>query len=124
MLKSKFALPFMALALVAAKAPPPAPAQPALPIIAPAEIAQDPNNLLKLTLSNGGQVVVPAYGPPITLSRVPRDVAAGGLHDLGGRRIYVSRGIGMERIQAPRLRLFCPPEISVLTLTSGAPPAR
>jgi len=75
--------------------------------------------------THGGQVVVPGYGPPITLSRVPRAVAAGGLHELDGRRIYVSRGIGMERIQAPRLRLFCPPEISVLTFTSAAPsPAR
>lgn len=72
--------------------------------------------------THGGQVVVPGFGPPVTLSSVPRAVAAGGLHTLDGRRIYVSRGVGMERVQAPRLRLFCPPEISVLTLTSGSPP--
>jgi hypothetical protein len=76
--------------------------------------------------THGGQVVVPGYGPPVTLSRVARHVAAGGLHEVGGTRLYVSRGIGMERIEAPRLRLFCPPEISVLTLSSSGPsrPAR
>ena len=68
--------------------------------------------------THGGQVVVPFFGPPITLSRVPRHVAAGGLHDVGGRALYVSRGAGLERNQAPPLRLLCPPEVSVLTLES------
>jgi peptidylprolyl isomerase len=55
--KLKFAFPFMALALVAAKpVPPPTPAGP--PIIPPVEIAQDPNNVLKLSLSDGGHVVI------------------------------------------------------------------
>ncbi|MEM7167695.1 MAG: metallophosphoesterase [Planctomycetota bacterium] len=66
--------------------------------------------------THGGQVFVPLFGPPITLTRVPRDVAAGGLHDMDGRRIYVSRGVGMERGQAPRLRVFCPPCVSLLTI--------
>lgn len=69
--------------------------------------------------THGGQVVVPGFGPPLTLSRVPRAVAAGGLHRLGGPPIYVSRGVGHEHGQAPRLRLFCPPEISLLTLGTG-----
>jgi uncharacterized protein len=68
--------------------------------------------------THGGQVAVPGYGPPITLTGVPRDVGAGGLHTMsGGRRIYVSRGVGHEHGgHAPRLRLFCPPELSLLTL--------
>lgn len=66
--------------------------------------------------THGGQVVVPGFGPLLTLSRVPRDVAAGGLHRVQGQPIYVSRGVGHERGQAPRLRFFCPPEISEIEL--------
>lgn len=66
--------------------------------------------------THGGQIVVPGFGPPLTLTHVPRAVAAGGLHALGGNRIYVSRGVGCERGQAPRIRLFCPPEISRIEL--------
>jgi predicted MPP superfamily phosphohydrolase len=68
--------------------------------------------------THGGQIVIPGFGPPMTLSRVPRTVAAGGLHTLDGNRIYVSRGVGCERGQAPRIRFFCPPEISLLELTN------
>lgn len=73
-------------------------------------------DLLVAGHTHGGQIVVPFFGPPLTLSRVPRRVAAGGLHDLDGRRIYVSRGVGVERIEAPRMRFLCPPEISILDL--------
>jgi predicted MPP superfamily phosphohydrolase len=68
--------------------------------------------------THGGQIVVPWYGPPMTLSHVPREIARGGLHTYEGRSIYVGRGIGLERRQAPRVRLLCPPEVSVLTLRS------
>lgn len=66
--------------------------------------------------THGGQLQLPLIGPLTTASDVPREVAAGGIHSLGGRRIYVSRGIGVERGQAPRLRLGAPPEVSILTL--------
>ena len=66
--------------------------------------------------THGGQVVLPLFGPPITLTSVPREIARGGLGEMDGRTIYVSRGIGMERGQAPPLRFLCPPEISLLTL--------
>jgi predicted MPP superfamily phosphohydrolase len=66
--------------------------------------------------THGGQLQLPFLGPLRTASGVPRDVAAGGLHTLDGRRIYVSRGVGVERGQAPKLRLGAPPEISVLEL--------
>lgn len=68
--------------------------------------------------THGGQVRIPLVGPPVTMSGVPREVAAGGLHTMpGGRRIYVSRGVGLERGgHAPRLRVLCPPELSLLTL--------
>ncbi len=67
--------------------------------------------------THGGQVAPPLLGPLVVASAVPRHVGAGGLHDLGGgRRIYVSRGIGMERGHAPPLRIGAPPEVSLLTL--------
>lgn len=70
--------------------------------------------------THGGQIVVPFFGPPVTLSAVPRRVAAGGLHRVmtrtGGHWLHVSRGVGLERKQAPRVRLFCPPEVTVLTV--------
>ncbi|MCG3134550.1 MAG: hypothetical protein HMLKMBBP_01864 [Planctomycetes bacterium] len=70
--------------------------------------------------THGGQVVLPFFGPPMTLSRVPRAVAAGGLHRVdtgrGAHWIHVSRGVGLERMEAPRIRLFCPPEVTVLTV--------
>ncbi|HST42038.1 MAG TPA: metallophosphoesterase [Conexibacter sp.] len=66
--------------------------------------------------THGGQLQLPFLGPLRTASGVPREVAAGGLHTLDGRRIYVSRGVGVERGQAPKLRLGAPPEISLLEL--------
>ncbi len=66
--------------------------------------------------THGGQVVVPFLGPIMTLTDVPRHVAAGGLHLLDGARIYVSRGVGAERTQAPQVRFLCPPEVAIVTL--------
>ncbi|WP_435018103.1 metallophosphoesterase [Tundrisphaera sp. TA3] len=84
-----------------------------------------PNSRVDLVVAghtHGGQVVVPGYGPPVVLSGVPREVAAGGLHRIAGVPIYVSRGVGHERGQAPRIRFLCPPEVSVIEL-GGGPPA-
>jgi hypothetical protein len=78
-----------------------------------------PDSRVDLTIAghtHGGQVRIPFFGPPITLSRVPRRVAGGGLHELQGNALYVSRGVGCERASAPRVRLNCPPEVSLLTL--------
>lgn len=67
--------------------------------------------------THGGQVRLPLIGPPVVATDVPRRVAAGGLHTLGGRRrIYVSRGVGLERGQAPPVRFGVPPELSILRL--------
>lgn len=67
--------------------------------------------------THGGQIVLPFFGPPFTLTGLPRRIAAGGLHELEGRRIYVSRGAGHERTQAPRIRFLCPPEVTLLTVS-------
>ncbi|MEO5578934.1 MAG: peptidylprolyl isomerase [Sphingomicrobium sp.] len=57
MTKALFALPFLALALIAAK-PAPVPPKPVVPVNAPAEVAADPANRWTLELSNGGRVVI------------------------------------------------------------------
>lgn len=66
--------------------------------------------------THGGQVRLPLIGPLITLSRVPRSWAAGVTDLGGGRTLVVSRGIGMERRHAPRLRFLCRPEIVIIDL--------
>lgn len=66
--------------------------------------------------THGGQVVIPGYGPIVTLSKLPRDIAAGGLHEWFGNPILVSRGVGLVRDQAPQVRLFSPPQIVVVDL--------
>jgi uncharacterized protein len=70
--------------------------------------------------THGGQIALPLFGPLLTLTRVPRRAAAGGLHQVEAAGslhwLYVTRGIGMERMQAPRVRFLCPPEVSVLTV--------
>ncbi|HEY3244081.1 MAG TPA: metallophosphoesterase [Phycisphaerae bacterium] len=66
--------------------------------------------------THGGQVQIPGFGPLVTFTQVPRSSAGGGASVVHGHRLYVSRGVGHERQFAPRLRLFCRPEISLLTL--------
>ncbi len=66
--------------------------------------------------THGGQVQLPLIGPPITFSDVPTRIAAGGLFPLDDDSfVCVSRGLGMERGQAPPIRFRCPPELTVLT---------
>ncbi|HET6881012.1 MAG TPA: metallophosphoesterase [Pirellulales bacterium] len=65
---------------------------------------------------HGGQVQVPWFGPLVTHARVPRSWAAGVTRLSGGRTLVVSRGVGMERGAAPRLRILCRPELIFLEL--------
>jgi predicted MPP superfamily phosphohydrolase len=66
--------------------------------------------------THGGQIVLPAFGPPLTLSQLPRRYASG-LNDYEGIPLHVSPGVGMERLTAPQVRFLCPPEVSVLDVT-------
>ncbi len=81
---------------------------------------QPPADLLVAGHTHGGQVRLPFFGPPITFSNVPRAWAAGMNEIAPGRYLVVSRGIGLERGEAPRLRFLCRPEIVVIDLM---PPA-
>jgi len=63
---------------------------------------------------HGGQVQLPFVGPLITLSQVPRAWAAGMTELDEDTTLVVSRGVGMERNAAPRMRFLCRPEVVVI----------
>jgi predicted MPP superfamily phosphohydrolase len=73
-------------------------------------------DLLVAGHTHGGQVRLPLVGPLMTQSKVPRRWAAGLTELPGGARLLVSRGVGMERSAAPRLRFLCRPELVVIDL--------
>lgn len=75
-----------------------------------------PDALLVAGHTHGGQVVVPGFGPPLTLTSIPRRFAAGGLFELGPARLCISRGVGLERGFAPRVRFLCRPQVFLLDL--------
>ncbi len=61
--------------------------------------------------THGGQVRLPTQA---TLSGIASDHGQWnemGLYTQGGTSLYVSRGIGMEGLNLPRVRFLCPPEI-------------
>jgi predicted MPP superfamily phosphohydrolase len=86
-----------------------------------AELGKAGFDLVLAGHTHGGQVVLPFFGPPMTLEIVPRAVAAGGLHRMeNGTLLYVTRGVGVEGSYAPPIRFLCPPEVSVLSLGAAA----
>ena len=65
--------------------------------------------------THGGQLVVPGVGPlrlPVEGKRYPA-----GLTYVEDMPLYTTRGVG---VLPPRLRLNCPPEVTVLTLNRAA----
>jgi predicted MPP superfamily phosphohydrolase len=85
--------------------------------------------------THGGQIVIPGFGPaPVLLKmiqqKLPKSVQrrlsyvntvvrvvehwewAQGLHQVGRNQLYINRGLGTY----PPARLFCPPEVTVITL--------
>jgi uncharacterized protein len=79
-------------------------------------------DLLVAGHTHGGQVRLPLLGPIVTFSQVPRAWAAGVTDLGGGRTLIVSRGIGMERGLAPRLRFLCRPELLIVDLVPADSP--
>ncbi len=73
--------------------------------------------------THGGQVRLPIIGPLLTLTRVPRSWAAGVTERAPGRTLVVSRGTGLERGSAPRLRFLCRPELVVIQIEPAAAPS-
>lgn len=72
--------------------------------------------------THGGQIQIPFFGPIITLSSVPRAVAAGGIHGLLGQTVVLARGFGWEGHLAPRVRLFCRPQVILVELVPAPAP--
>lgn len=71
-------------------------------------------DLLTAGHTHGGQVVIPGYGPPMTLCRAPREWAQGCVKEIHpGTTLILSRGVGMERHFAPRMRFLCKPQIII-----------
>jgi uncharacterized protein len=73
-----------------------------------------PADLLLAGHTHGGQIVLPLIGPLLTLTKVPRDEASGLSVLTNGSRLCVSRGVGLERMDAPRIRFLCHPELVVI----------
>jgi predicted MPP superfamily phosphohydrolase len=65
--------------------------------------------------THGGQCRVPGFGAVFTASRYWKRYEAGHYRQ-GNTDLYVSRGLGMEGFGAPRVRLFCPPEVVLVDL--------
>lgn len=82
-----------------------------------------PIALLLAGHTHGGQVCLPWWGPIFTLSTVPRAIGAGGLHAVGRLQVLVSRGLGWEGHIAPRVRLFCRPQLLLVELVPPLHPA-
>jgi len=66
--------------------------------------------------THGGQIRLPFYGALITSSTLGKRFEMG-YYRVGQTHLYVSRGIGLEGMGAPRLRFLCPPEITLFILT-------
>lgn len=79
----------------------------------------DPDALMVAGHTHGGQVQVPGFGPIVTLTAVPRWLAGGGVFRRGATWLVCSRGVGLERSDAPRIRFWCRPQLILLELGDG-----
>jgi predicted MPP superfamily phosphohydrolase len=68
--------------------------------------------------THGGQIRLPGLGALVTGSLLGKKFEAG-RYQVGKMVLYVTRGLGMEGLGAPRARLFCPPEAILWEITSS-----
>ncbi len=68
--------------------------------------------------THGGQIRLPITGPVITGSQLGRKYVMGAYQN-GRTHLYVSRGVGLEGLSAPRIRFLSPPEITLITITAN-----
>jgi predicted MPP superfamily phosphohydrolase len=62
--------------------------------------------------THGGQVCLPFIGPLFTGSLYGLKFKSG-IYRFKNMVLYITRGIGLEGLSAPRVRFLCPPEITV-----------
>lgn len=67
--------------------------------------------------THGGQICVPLLGPLATASRFGRRYVRG-LHQVGSTTAYISRGLGLEGLGAPRMRFLARPELIWIRLVA------
>jgi hypothetical protein len=67
--------------------------------------------------THGGQIRLPLFGALITSSEFWKQYEMG-RYEKNGTTLYVSRGLGMEGLGAPRARFLSPPEIIEWTLSA------
>ena len=65
--------------------------------------------------THGGQVAMPFYGALVTLSKFGKKYE-GGTYQVNKTWLNVNRGIGMEGGNAPRVRFWARPEITVIDI--------
>lgn len=74
-------------------------------------------DLLLAGHTHGGQVCLPVFGALFTNDRLGRKYASGMIRVAGtlnaGMQMHVGRGVGWAKL---RVRLFCPPEITLIVL--------
>ncbi len=70
--------------------------------------------------THGGQICIPLLGPPATGSRMGRRFYKGLLRQ-GKTQGYISRGVGLEGLGAPRMRFLARPELIWLELVPEEP---
>ncbi|MEN6459573.1 MAG: metallophosphoesterase [Thermoguttaceae bacterium] len=78
-------------------------------------------DLLLAGHTHGGQFQLPGIGPLVDNCSVPRRWASGLTHLSDNRTLIVSRGVGMERGYAPRIRFCSRPELAVIDLVPAEP---
>jgi predicted MPP superfamily phosphohydrolase len=81
-------------------------------------VQQYPVDLYLCGHTHGGQVRLPGYGAVLTSSVTGKRYEMG-RYDEQGTTLYVSRGIGLEGLSAPRMRMLCRPEIILFDLSGG-----
>ncbi len=77
------------------------------------------NTEIDLQLSghtHGGQVCLPIIGPVFTGSLYGLTFKSG-RYLLNNLTLYITRGLGLEGLSAPRVRFLCPPEIIMWTIS-------
>ncbi|MDX1524597.1 MAG: hypothetical protein R3264_23405, partial [Anaerolineae bacterium] len=68
--------------------------------------------------THGGQIRLPIYGAILTSSQLGKRYEMGKYVEQD-TTLYISRGIGLEGLSAPRMRLLCKPEIILFTISGS-----